>query len=370
MADRALMPDYLRLMALFGIVVVNVQFMAFPSPNGFASATVQTSADEIATWLVGGLFTLKTYGLFSFMFGVGLAFQIRSAERRSLPFGRLYRNRMVGLAILGLLHGCLFFPGDILVVYAITGSVLYFWRDWQVAKLVRFGAGLLVAQLVVAAVLLAFVPDQPAELVDLEREIMTEGSWLETVTFRSITFAILMPFLLVFQGLSALGWFCLGLASVKSGLIDRPDHPLWQRARRFFLIPGILFGLAASAILVWYDKMLGDVLIILFAPLATIGYLGLIAAIAKPAGPLMEKVLRAGGSSLTIYLGQSLILSTVFAAYGLGAWDAVGPAMAVIIAVATTILLGLFVMLWRTGFSLGPFEWVLRSITRFGVARP
>ena len=36
MTPRALMPDYLRLFALFGIVVVNVQFIAFPTPQSFA----------------------------------------------------------------------------------------------------------------------------------------------------------------------------------------------------------------------------------------------------------------------------------------------------------------------------------------------
>ena len=120
MSDRAFMPDYLRLFALFGIVVVNVQFMAFPADRGFIGATAQGGINSLAAGLVTGLAYLKTYGLFSFMFGVGLAFQLRSAERRHLPFGQLYRNRMIGLALLGIAHGCLLFPGDILTVYAIT----------------------------------------------------------------------------------------------------------------------------------------------------------------------------------------------------------------------------------------------------------
>ena len=49
--DRALMPDYLRLFALFGIVVVNVQFMAYPIEEGFVGATQQSPADAVAAWL-------------------------------------------------------------------------------------------------------------------------------------------------------------------------------------------------------------------------------------------------------------------------------------------------------------------------------
>ncbi|NBB83701.1 MAG: DUF418 domain-containing protein, partial [Alphaproteobacteria bacterium] len=91
---RSLMPDYLRLFALFGIVVVNVQFMAFSSLQGFAEPVGETALDAVALWLVNGLAMLKTYGLFSFMFGVGLGFLMRSAARRDLAFGRVYRNRM------------------------------------------------------------------------------------------------------------------------------------------------------------------------------------------------------------------------------------------------------------------------------------
>ena len=143
-SPRALMPDYLRLVALFGIVVVNVQFIAFSALGSFADPGGETLRDAITLWLVNGLALLKTYGLFSFMFGVGLGLLMRSAARRALPFGRLYRNRMIGLAFLGIAHGCLFFPGDILTIYAVTGSILYLFRDWPVRRLVRVGAALLV----------------------------------------------------------------------------------------------------------------------------------------------------------------------------------------------------------------------------------
>ena len=89
---RALMPDYLRVIALFGIVIVNVQFIAFPTLNSITDPASWTFTDALALFLVNGLVLLKTYGLFSFMFGVGLGFLMRSSERLGLPFGRFYRN--------------------------------------------------------------------------------------------------------------------------------------------------------------------------------------------------------------------------------------------------------------------------------------
>jgi uncharacterized protein len=377
--DRALMPDYLRLIALFGIVIVNVQYIAFPALGDFAEPLGETAADSVTLWLVNGLALLKTYGLFSFMFGVGLGFLMRSAARRDLPFGPLYRNRMIGLLLLGLAHGCLFYPGDILIIYAVTGSILYVLRDWTVRRLVQVGVGLLVLQTVVGTPLFLAPSSTPADVIELERVINTEGSFLDAVTFRSIGFALFLPVFLIAQGISALGWFCLGLAAVKSGMIDNAAHPLWQRARRVCLLPGVLLGLLGAAVWQWGPGgfgswagfngagTLGAALVIIAAPIATFGYLGVIAALARQPGAILARVLAAGGSSLSIYLGQSIILTTIFSCYGLGLWDEVDRVAATAIAVLVTIALIATLSVWRIWFKTGPFEWVLRHVTYAGV---
>ncbi len=366
---RALMPDYLRLFALFGIVVVNVQFIAFSALGDLAAPAGETTADAVTLWLVNGLALFKSYGLFSFMFGVGLGFLMRSAARRGLDFGRLYRNRMLGLALLGIAHGCLFFPGDILVIYAVTGALLFRFRDWAVRRLVRLGAALLAVQVLIAPPLLFGTPAVSPEILALERETLTGGGFLATAIFRTVGFAFTMPLFLVIQGTAALGWFCLGLAAVKSGMIDDAGHPLWRRARRWCLLPGVALSLAGAAAWQWGPSLPGAVAVVVAAPVATLGYLGLIAAAARPPGPLMERALAAGGSSLSIYLGQSIVLSTVFSGYGLGLWEAVSRPAAVTVAVATTVVLIAAVSAWRTRFAQGPFEWVLRRITYAGTAR-
>lgn len=362
------MPDYLRLIALFGIVVVNVQYIAFSSLDGLADPMGETLADGITLWLVNGLALMKTYGLFSFMFGVGLGLLMRSAARRDLPFGRIYRNRMIGLLILGIAHGCLFFPGDILTIYAVTGSVLYLFRTWTVRRLVRVGILLLLAQAVIAPPLLLLAGSEtPADIVALEREIQTQGGLLETVILRSISYAVVLPLFLAVQGISALGWFCLGLAAVKSGIVEDAHHPLWRRARRWCLAPGLLLSLGAAALWQWGPAVPGAVLTIIAAPFATLGYLGLIAALSRPPGPLMSRALMAGSSSLSVYLGQSILLTTIFSGYGLGLWEELGRAGATTVALGVTILLVAALALWRQRFRLGPFEWMLRRVTYAGV---
>ena len=129
----------------------------------------------------------------------------------------------------------------------------------------------------------------------------------------------------------------------------------------------MVLGLSGAALLQWGPPAPGVVLTMVSAPVATLGYLGLIAALSRQPGPIMAKALAAGGSSLSIYLGQSILLTTIFSGYGLGLWGAVDRLTAVAIALAVTAGLMGALLIWRTYFTLGPFEWVLRRITYGGV---
>ena len=51
--------------------------------------------------------------------------QSERAEAKGLPFKRLYRRRLAVLATFGLIHGCILFEGDILLLYSIVGSLLF-----------------------------------------------------------------------------------------------------------------------------------------------------------------------------------------------------------------------------------------------------
>ncbi|MEM9716842.1 MAG: DUF418 domain-containing protein [Pseudomonadota bacterium] len=357
------MPDYLRLFALFGIVVVNVQFFAFSIDAASGGAATNGQTDVFVKWLVEGLATLKSYGLFSFMFGVGLGFLMQSADRRGLEFGPLYRRRMIGLLILGILHGTTFFYGDILVIYAVMGSFLYLMRGWAVGRLVRFGAFFLGLGVLVAAVLSLGDEGIPKDFLNYELSVLSEGGFFDVFIFRSIAFGIVFVLGFFFQGITALGWFCLGLAAVKSGIIDNSDHVVWRRARQFALAPGLALSLYAGWLIATGGSILGSVIQVIAAPVATFGYLGLIALIATSPGPLMQTMLKSGGSSLTIYLGQSIVLSFIFAPYGLGLWSQLSYSAAVLIAIGITLALICGVTLWRRRFRLGPFEAIFRRFT-------
>ncbi len=77
----------------------------------------------------------------------------------------------------------------------------------------------------------------------------------------------------------------------------------------------------------------------------------------------MSKALAAGGSSLSIYQSQSIVLSKIFSGYGLGLWGAVDGLTAVVLAVAVTAGLMASLLSYQSYAKLGPFERLLRRIT-------
>ena len=73
-AGRHIFPDLARAWALIGIALVNVGLFAWPGmKGGYAAGGLETGVDQAAFFGVNALFTMKSYTLFSFMFGVGFA---------------------------------------------------------------------------------------------------------------------------------------------------------------------------------------------------------------------------------------------------------------------------------------------------------
>jgi len=71
-ATRHPLPDLVRAFALFGIAVVNVDFFANASYRGVIDTGWNGPTDRILWWTIAMVFPLKSYSLFSLMFGVSV----------------------------------------------------------------------------------------------------------------------------------------------------------------------------------------------------------------------------------------------------------------------------------------------------------
>ena len=122
--------DALRGIALFGILVVNLAAFHSGVSMAIGGGVADSATNAVILWLFTGKFIL----IFSFLFGWGVHTQ---AAREA--FRARYLRRLLGLFLIGAVHGAFFFFGDILTTYAILGLFMLrpVLRDWPVRKLVR-----------------------------------------------------------------------------------------------------------------------------------------------------------------------------------------------------------------------------------------
>ena len=83
-----------------------------------------------AIWYFNHLFfEMKMMTTFSMLFGAGLVLMDQRAEARGASIRGVYYRRVLWLLVIGLVHGHLIWSGDILVLYAECGLLLYFFRN-------------------------------------------------------------------------------------------------------------------------------------------------------------------------------------------------------------------------------------------------
>ncbi|MGL5864379.1 MAG: DUF418 domain-containing protein [Dermatophilaceae bacterium] len=383
---RQQLPDQLRGMALLGIVLVNMPFLAI-SNAGFTSDAGRSTADIVTEFIVVAFAQGKFYLLFSFLFGYSLTLMLRAG---TLPPGgaarargdeglRRYRRRLLGLATLGLAHAVLFFVGDILLSYAVLGTTLPWFvrrsdRTALRAAAAAFGCGLaLLASLVVLAVA------EPSDLgggfvadsAPIDRAFL--GSFADAASARATALPGVLVALGVLNWPFALGCFLLGLVAGRRGLLARPaEH---RRLWRWLLVIGAVVGLPAGVVsgLLAVDSGAGPVqqtvavaLGFAAAPLLTGGYVALAAlgTGTRRRGRVLALVAPAGRMSLTGYLGESILLSAIFCGWGLGLFGELGAFAAALVALGVWAVLELFASWWLARYRYGPFEWVLRAWTQ------
>ncbi|MEO1189051.1 MAG: DUF418 domain-containing protein [Pseudomonadota bacterium] len=399
-AGRHIFPDLARAWALFGIALVNVGLFAWPGmKGGYAAGGLETGVDQAAFFGVNALFLMKSYTLFSFMFGVGFAYQMMSVENKIRAidfsdgsekrpsFAARYWRRIIGLFFFAAINIVLFFQGDILFVYAVLGSFLFLFRNSSARTLITWAITLYAIQVLLLFLFTAFIamghafePEEMAKEMDRMMKmgaeayvVYSEGSFVDTVVARVTEWSESVVFFFLFQGVGAMSFFLFGLAAVRNDTIAEPRAKFWQTSRRIYLPIGIVISVIGA----WFtlkatsmmdtDMMLGMSLIALGSPFSTAGYLGIIAKWSLAAdGPIKTFFARGGTASLTAYLLQNFLFTLIFYGFAMGLYARLGAASVIGIAILVAIFSIAFTSLWRMVFKRGPLEYVLRSFTYLG----
>lgn len=380
--DAAL--DIVRGVALLGIFVVNMRFYAWP---GYYWAMAgyepfQSATDRWIRFAVDVFAAGKFLSIFAFLFGLGVAFQLRRAEERGEDGGAFLLRRFFVLLMLGIAHVVLLWMGDILSVYAVFGLSLLYLRSWNDRWLLRLAGLCGVAVAAFYAVLIAASWGAPAggggplQAAFLEQartaiEVYSSGSFGAMAAQRILDYQFNLTFAL--PGIPIpYGMFLLGFVAGRSGAWERiVASPERLRAAAWKALGGGLLLSVAGNLLQAGDAagaavlLAGDLLHRFGAPVLALGYIGGILLLGRSAvgRRFLWPVAAAGRMTLTNYLLQSLITTTLFLGYGFGWYGRVTPAQTLLVAGVVYALQLVWSPLWFRSFRYGPLEWLWRSLT-------
>jgi uncharacterized protein len=377
MTTRQAFPDQLRGIALLGIVLVNVPFLAIGA-EGYSEASVANGWDRAVAFLVTMLAAGKFYIIFSFLFGYSSLFILKDDSK---PFRSVYRRRLVALLLLGIAHAIFFFVGDILITYALLGFALLLlvkrsdralWLTalivWIVAACWVIGVALLT---LLASLLFPEVTAVDLAMFDAYDASMIDGTFWQAAIERMKVYPIVIFGVILGQGLFAFVAFCLGMLAARYQFLGRLEEfrpwlrrcaiwglafglPLQFACTWFILGPGVPVGLAAPP-----PSVIASAFLLVLAPILSAGYIGSLALISMRRERLLAPFSVPGQASLTIYLGESLLLCVIFCGWGFGLFGTIGAAGTTAIAVACWLALAVAMTFWMRRFARGPLEWLV-----------
>lgn len=368
--------DALRAFALTGIALANYPVLAQSaqdlfSPEGGTGDLLVVAALEM---FVSG----KFFVLFSFLFGWGMGVQMASAQSRDKSARGPFLRRLAGLAALGIAHALLVFHGDILLLYAAFGLILWTLRAATPARLVRIALVIVGLSLPAYALLGYGLAEGAVALATPPEGMGYLGSFAEAVVQRARDWPASLAFVLLFNGPLALAAFCAGLAAHKSNLFN-PGSPHWTTLRRampWLLALGLVTNIAhtvafgvivegsePSAFAALFFALLG-----LGAPSLGLVYLWAVVEAARRWG-VPRWMAAAGGMSATIYVGQGILGGLIFNGYGAGLYGSLSAPMIALAALGVTALLFAAAAVWSRFFGQGPLERLLRAVTNWGQDR-
>jgi uncharacterized protein len=362
-AERLESIDILRGLALFGVLLENMQHFVSPTYAAFVASPEAGLLDRAALSMIRFTCDNKVYLLFSFLFGYGIAMQLSRAAARDAPVIGIHLWRMAILLLIGLAH-MLVWTGDILSTFAVLGALLLLLRGASDRALGATCLAFLAAPSLALALLagwagLAQLPPEARQAIEMDVALLD-------YPIRQSCFAFAM--------------FALGLAAGRANRLA--DSQEFVGSTRRLLGPALALGLAANlatALLVeTHDgsqlsarAVLTEATIALGGPSLALCYvLATFWCLERPAWRVRLRPFAAvGRTTLTNYLLQSLIGVGILARTGLGPLGPITPPAGIVL---TCVLFGLQMAAsrwWLARFRFGPVEWLWRSLA-YGERQP
>ncbi|QVQ55092.1 DUF418 domain-containing protein [Spiractinospora alimapuensis] len=371
-------------MLLF-IALVNAQFFLTHVD------TIQGGVDQILLFVQRTLVNGRAIPLFSLLFGYGTAWILR----RTMDAGgewadarAVLRRRGFWMLLIGLVHGVVFLPVDIVGAYGL-GLLLFVGFLRASDRVLLWSAGGFAVVSTVALVVLtladaASATSETPEEAAAAAPSLVEGSFLAASTQRLGEWTLYTPVTLLMTVMPPL---LVGMWAGRRQILERPnDHRTlltWTGTVGIAtaIVGGVPVALVGAGLVPAPSPVLEGMLWVVHDLSGWVGGAGWTALIAlstmwltrrtddetdaSPAsstGPVTSAIAAVGERSLSCYLFQSVVFTIVFAPYGLGLGAHATAATAVVVAVTTWSASVLLAEVQRRHNRRGPAEVLLRTL--------
>ncbi|WP_430810095.1 MULTISPECIES: DUF418 domain-containing protein [unclassified Carboxylicivirga] len=376
--------DVLRGFAIMAIMLLhNIErFNLYVFPTAFEA---MGTADRAAWDTLFFLFAGKTYSIFALLFGFTFYIQYTRAQARGLGFGGRYLWRLLLLAGFACVNAA-FFPGEVLMLYAVVGLVLFVVRKWGDR----------------AVLLLAiFFLLQPVELFYFFRQLADNAfelpkqlnrlfhgdvrSYLSEGTFWALikgntTIGQLWSMLWAIENgrfLQTAGLFLVGLLLGRRGWFAHlaENKKTWLRVLAIATVAAACFYLLRQNYYIdrefMYRRSLGVAIDMWWKLSFTFIWVSLFALLYRSSlfKKLMKPFIAYGRMSLTNYITQSIIGSLIYFPFALNMAPKIGVLSSLYLGVVLFILQIAFCNWWMKKYRQGPLEKLWHRLTWIRSAR-
>lgn len=364
--------------------IEHFNYYSFPKTDSPLLASLDKHLWDMLFFLFSG----KAYAIFALLFGFTFYLQSHNCEKRGQDFKNRYMWRLVLLLGFGFINAC-FFPGEILVLYALLGFVLVPVRHLSDRTVAWIAFILMLQPLEWCKAIYAWICPEanPQQMIFSLGDVYPQlggNSWWEMVKVNFITGQLASLnwawcYGRVFQTASL---FMIGMLLGRKGLFRLTDEThdrvmnFWQRvgicalpcAVILYYLKDFIYSqienpfLKASMETVWNSWYNLAFMLVMVS-----GFL-LLYWVNK--GKVQQLLVPYGKMSLTDYITQSIIGSFIYYGYGLELHRVCGTTYSLLIGIAFFLLQLAFAHWWFRHFKRGPLETLWHKLTWINANRP
>ncbi|MFF5996772.1 DUF418 domain-containing protein [Lysinibacillus sp. KU-BSD001] len=373
--ERVTTIDMIRGFSLLGILLVNIFGFYLPQPYIMLQDWFTEAIDIMWHQALDIYVQSSFYPLFSMLFGYGLAMQYMKAQRVGTNFYKFAPKRLLILFVIGMLHALLLWWGDIIAMYAFCGLfvIALMRKNSGVLLIIALILQLLMHSLYILlfsmqGILNAEMTETAVDIQKVQNAITAyaTGGYIDAFMQRLQDLSMQMSFFMWFSSLfMILPFMLMGAAAAKWRLIERAKElkGLWITLAIVATAVGLFIKSAPTTFS--YTYLLYYVKVYVGGPILSVGYIAIfvvlcfVPAIVKVLSPLAK----IGRMSMTMYILQSVICTTIFYNYGFGLYGKIDVPTAVYIALGIFVVQVIVAELWLSKFKQGPLEAAVKKLT-------